>query len=145
MSLENLLEIEVISELDKLHPYFSFSERVHNLKDLLVTFVSDAKKDGKRIYALGASTKGNVILQFCNLDSEMIEFVGEVNKNKFNCFTPGTLIPIIPEDELLHKNPDYILILPWHFYNTFANEKKFKRFNLLFPMPELLILKGNQH
>ena len=72
--------------------------------------------------ALGASTKGNVLLQYCGLTESEICCIGEVNEDKFGSYTPGTWIPIIPEDELLGKKPDYLIVLPWHFKNP-AKEK----------------------
>ncbi len=69
----------------------------------------------KRIIGYGASTKGNVILQFCNLTPKDIPFIAEVNKDKFGRYTPGTYIPIISENEARKMKPDYFLVLPWHF------------------------------
>jgi hypothetical protein len=101
--------------------------------------VHDIKILNKSIYAIGASTKGNVILQYCHFTDKDIPFVGEVNSAKFDCFTPGSLIPIISEIDLLAKQPDYLLILPWHFSNFFENNPKFNNFNLVFPLPSLRI------
>ena len=82
-----------------------------------------------------------MILQYCDLDSSIIDYVGEVNKDKFSCYTPGTSIPIISENDLLKKNPDYIVILPWHFKDFFLSSSKFKNQNLVFPLPKIEIIR----
>ena len=76
--------------------------------------MENARSEGKIVAGLGASTKGNVILQYCGLSADDICAVGEVNEDKFGSFTPGWLIPIIAEANLLERNPDYLLVLPWH-------------------------------
>jgi ABC-type Fe3+-hydroxamate transport system substrate-binding protein len=64
--------------------------------------------------------------------------VGEVNPDKFGCFTPGSLIPIVNEKELLASNPDYLIVLPWHFKNFFLNLPRGEA-KLVFPLPVLEI------
>ena len=86
--------------------------------------------------ALGASTKGNVVLQYCGLDERRVNQVGEVNETKFGCFTPGSLIPIVPEGDLLKTDPDYLLILPWHFRSFSGKHVDLKGRNLLFPLAD---------
>ena len=118
-----------------------FANNVLNQKKKLKNILTELKTKNFSISALGASTKGNVILQYCNLDSSIINYVGEVNKDKFSCYTPGTSIPIISENELLKKNPDYIVILPWHFKDFFLSSSKFKNQNLVFPLPKIEIIR----
>ena len=89
--------------------------------------------------SLGASTKGNVLLQFCGLGPSLIQSVGEVNPDKFGCFTPGTFIPIVNEKELLSSNPDYLVVLPWHFKSFFLNLPRGEA-KLVFPLPVLEIV-----
>jgi NDP-4-keto-2,6-dideoxyhexose 3-C-methyltransferase len=96
-----------------------------------------ARAEGKSVSVLGASTKGNVLLQYCGLSIKEVEFVGEVNSEKFGCYTPGTWIPIIPEQELLAKKPDYMIVLPWHFRDFFVSNKKYSGMNLIFPLPKV--------
>lgn len=82
-----------------------------------------------------------MLLQYCNLDEKYIYNIGEVNPDKFGSFTPGTCIPIISEDELLESNPDYLIVLPWHFKDFFISNSKFENINLLFPLPNMEIIK----
>ena len=106
-----------------------------------MSFLNTAKKDGKVVCGLGASTKGNVLLQYFNIDNTQIDCIGEVNPDKFGSFTPGTLIPLLSEAEVLEKKPDYILILPWHFKNFFTNLSSLKGKKLVFPLPEFEIVE----
>src|SRR5207237_9582789 len=69
----------------------------------------------KKVVGYGASTKGNVILQYCNFGPEDLECIAEVNEEKFGKFTPGTGIPIVSELEAKARKPDYLLVFPWHF------------------------------
>tara|TARA_B110000503_G_C7128923_1_gene405942 strand:- start:158 stop:1402 length:1245 start_codon:yes stop_codon:yes gene_type:complete len=135
--LQKLLDEEKYKSLDTLSPYLEFSKRTEKLRLKLIDFLKHAKSKGKTVGALGASTKGNVILQYCNITEKEIFCVGEVNVDKFNSYTPGTLLPIISEDELIDKKPDYLIVLPWHFKDFFIKNKKFKDTQLIFPLPDI--------
>jgi hypothetical protein len=138
-----LLKQEEEMGLDTPKPYRDFEERVFrhrkNLKDLIDALVTD----GKKIIGYGASTKGNVLLQFCGLSSKQIPYIAEVNEEKFGSFTPGTHIPIITESEAKAMNPDYFLILPWHFKDyILAREKEYlaRGGKFIFPLPDIEII-----
>jgi hypothetical protein len=103
----------------------------------LLDFIGTARTEGKTVAALGASTKGNVLLQYCGLTGKDIPYVGEVNSDKFGSYTPGTWIPIIPETELLAMQPHYLIVLPWHFRRFFEENTKYSNSRLVFPLPEL--------
>ena len=99
--------------------------------------------DGKKVFGYGASTKGNVLLQFCGLTEKEISYIVEVNPDKFGKYTPGSLIPIISEEEAKEMNPDYFLVLPWHFKNNIlSREKEYikKGGKFIFPLPEIEII-----
>jgi C-methyltransferase C-terminal domain/Putative zinc binding domain/Methyltransferase domain len=136
-AVQKVLDEERVKRLDTLSPYEAFAERVVKTKIELMTFIESAHAEGKMVAALGASTKGNVLLQYCGLTEKDIAFVGEVNTDKFGCYTPGTWIPIIPEEELLAKKPDYLIVMPWHFWKSFHKNKKFSSFQLVLPLPRL--------
>jgi hypothetical protein len=135
-----ILEQEKADGLDTLLPYHQFADRIAEAKNQLLSFISRARVENKKVVALGASTKGNVILQYCKLSKADIAYVGEVNSEKFGCYTPGTWIPIIPEDEVLSMKPDYLIILPWHFNKFFLESKKFSSYSLVSPLPEVTVL-----
>lgn len=127
--------------LENLVPYLEFAERTKSAKQDLLRFIAEQKIAGKRVAALGASTKGNVLLQYCQLTENDIESIGEVNFEKFGCRSPGTNIPIISEGDLLESRPDILIILPWHFKEFFVTNPKLKGFTLVFPLPTLEIIK----
>jgi hypothetical protein len=140
--VQEILAKEIELGLDTLKPYRDFEIRAEKTKQDLISFVHKAKADGKSIAALGASTKGNVLLQYCGLSEDDILYVGEVNVEKYGCYTPGTWLPIIPEAIVLGKNPDYLIVLPWHFKKFFVGQEKYKNSNLVFPLPDLEIIKA---
>jgi hypothetical protein len=124
--------------LDRADSYAHFAERVKTHKGQLVSLIRDLRGSGARVAAYGASTKGNVLLQYCGLGPEELEFVIEVNEAKFGCFTPGTGIPIVSESEGFGRSPDYLLVLPWHFRTGIVErEREFLASGgrLIFPLP----------
>lgn len=139
--MQNILDDEHTRGLDTLQPYQEFAERVVDTKRELLKFIDTAHSEGKTVAVLGASTKGNVLLQYCGLTSNEMTSVGEVNPEKFGCYTPGTWIPIIPEQDLLAMKPDYVIVLPWHFRKFFTTNKKLSGMNLVFPLPRLEVVK----
>lgn len=136
-SVQKILDAEREMGLDTLAPYEAFAERTARSKQDLLKFIKTAHAEGKTVAALGASTKGNVLLQYCGLTEKDIFCVGDVNADKFGCYTPGTWIPIIPEDELLAMKPDFLIVLPWHFRPFFEQSRKFAGLNLVFPLPKV--------
>ena len=129
--------------LDTNDPYEKFARNVENLKTSLKELVFAIQSDGKTIAALGASTKGNVLLQYCGLTSDDLANIGEVNPDKYGRVTPGSRIKIVSEDELLIQNPDYILILPWHFKEYLVSkirQSASKNCKVILPLPNIEIL-----
>ena len=138
-----LLNQENEMGLDTDKPYLEFAKNTFNHKKNLVNLIDSLVKDGKKVFGYGASTKGNVLLQFCNLTSDQIPYIAEVNKEKFGSFTPGTHIPIISEEKAKAMNPDYFLVLPWHFKNNILErEKEFlaRGGKFIFPLPGIEII-----
>ncbi len=129
--------------LDTPKPYRDFEERVFKHRKNLVELIEALVADGKKIIGYGASTKGNVLLQFCGITTKQIPYVAEVNEQKFGSFTPGTLIPIISEKEARAMKPDYFFVLPWHFkHNILEREREYieQGGKFIFPLPEIEIV-----
>jgi NDP-4-keto-2,6-dideoxyhexose 3-C-methyltransferase len=139
-SVFNAILSERDDQLGTLAPYNHFARRVAESRDTLRTFLDEARSEGRRIDALGASTKGNVLLQYCCITESDISKVGEVNPDKLDCFTPGALLPIVSEADVLAENPDYLMLLPWHFRSFFLSEPRFAGRALVFPLPSLEVL-----
>ena len=130
-------------KLDTISPYLAFKERIFEHRDSLRKLILSLVKSGKKVYGYGASTKGNVLLQFCEFTSLEIPFIAEVNEEKFGKYTPGTHIKIISEEEAKMDKPDYFLVLPWHFKdNILSREKEYLKTGVkfIFPLPEIEII-----
>ena len=113
------------------------------VRDDLRTLLTTLRNEGSRIHVYGASTKGNTILQFANIDRALVEYAADRNPDKWGSETIGTHIPIISEDESRALQPDYYLVLPWHFLEEFLDrEAAFfaggGRF--IVPLPEVRVL-----
>lgn len=124
-------------------PYRDFEERVFRHREDLTRLIKALNDDGKKVLGYGASTKGNVVLQFCGLTSKEIPAIAEVNTEKFGRVTPGSHIPIISEAEAKAMNPDYFLVLPWHFKEgILRREKEYLASGgrFIFPFPEIEII-----
>lgn len=138
-----LLEQEERMGLSTPRPYRDFEERVFRHRADLRRLLEALRDDGKKVLGYGASTKGNVILQFCGIDASLVPAIAEVNPDKFGKLTPGSRIPIISETEARAMKPDYFLVLPWHFREGIVRrEAEFLadggRF--IFPLPEIEIV-----
>lgn len=132
-----ILADEAAAGYDTLAPFEDFAARTTRSRMGLRAFLDDARAAGKRVAALGASTKGNVLLQYCNVTPDDIAVVGEVNPDKFGAFTPGTWLPIRPEADVLAEGYDYLLVLPWHFRKHFLANPAYAGRALVFPLPAL--------
>jgi hypothetical protein len=137
-----VIEQEGRMGLDTPRPYRQFEESVFRHRKDLRRLIGVLKADGKKIVGYGASTKGNVLLQFCRFSTRDIVAIAEVNSDKFGRFTPGTHIPIVPEAEARAMRPDYFLVLPWHFKESILRREQeyiFQGGKLIFPFPEIEI------
>lgn len=144
--INQVLSQEKKLALDSEKPYNEFRERVFRIKGELSRFLVREKAKGKSIYIYGASTKGNVLLQFCNLDHSIITAAADRNPKKLGRRTPYTHIPIISEEKARKAHPEYFLVLPWHFRQEFIKrEADFLAAGgeLIFPLPEIEIIGGN--
>jgi hypothetical protein len=138
-----LLEREKKSGYSTPWPYREFERKVFEHRESLVELIKKINHQGKTIHAYGASTKGNVLLQFCDFTRDDISYAAEINSDKFDRVTPGSNIPIISADESREMKPDYYLVLPWHFREGIvAKEQDFLASggNLIFPLPEIEVI-----
>ena len=138
-----LLNKEDSYKFNKIETLFDFKNKVFKHKKLLSELILNLIDMKKKVLGYGASTKGNVILQFCEIDNKLINYIVDVNPFKKNRITPGTNIKIINENDFLRKKADYLLVLPWHFKNhILKKEKKFINNNgkFIFPLPDIEII-----
>jgi len=142
--IEQLIGREEQMSLDSLSPYANFRENIFKHREALSRTIGALRAENRRIFGYGASTKGNVLLQFCGLTPEDIPFVGDINEDKWGRFCPGTRIPIIPEEEARMRKPDVFFVLPWHLKEGFLKkEKKYLQEGGMFllPFPQIDIIK----
>jgi len=138
-----LLKKEKILKINEVETHKNFFKKCELQKKILTDLLKNLKLMNKKVYGYGASTKGNVILQYCGINSNLIKNIGEVNSYKFNKFTPGSNIKIISEKKLRKLKPDYLLVLPWHFKDFILNkEKKYldEGVKFIFPLPDIEII-----
>jgi hypothetical protein len=137
-----LLGEEQKMELNKPKVYLDFADRTKKHKKSLLNLLQKLKRNKKKVSGLGASTKGNVILQYCKIDKSLLKNIYEINTDKFGKFTPGSNIKILSDKKINKNNCDYLLVLPWHFKDhIIKKEKKLiqKGIKLIFPLPEIEI------
>jgi hypothetical protein len=141
--VEWMLQQEDRMGLGTPRPYRDFEERVFRHRHDLTRLVRALVADKKTVIGYGASTKGNVMLQFCSLGPDEIPAIAEGNPDKFGRFTPGTHIPIISEADARKMKPDYFLVLPWHFKESILRrEREYLAAGgcMIFPFPEIEIV-----
>ena len=122
--IRSLLEKEKQIGLDTLKPYLEFASRIDGIKQKLLGFLKQEKAKGKRIWIYGASTRGNVALQYFSLDSNLIDGIADMNSDKWGKKTIGTLIPIYNPEEMRKAIPDYLLVNTWHFLDEIIKQEK---------------------
>jgi hypothetical protein len=130
-------------DISNLQLWKEFGDRIEALKQQTVDFIKQEKAKGKIICGYGASTKGNTLLQYFNLDNTLIDAIAERSPYKYGLKTIGTNIPILSEEEVRDMNPDYMLVLPWHFIKEFVKrEDEFlsKGGKFIVPCPEFEII-----
>ena len=144
-AIDALTELERAASLDTLEPYQAFQRRVDAHRRELTALLDGIRSTGASVLGYGASTKGNVILQYCGLTVNEIPAIAEVNPDKFGAYTPGTNIPIISEAEAHARNPDYFLVMPWHFReNLIQREAAYlsRGGKMIFPLPEISVVES---
>jgi SAM-dependent methyltransferase len=107
-------ELEATAGLNRLETYDGFQERVRRIKLDLLSFLIEANKEGKTVAGYGAAAKGNTLLNYCGIDSDLVSFTVDRNPHKQGRFLPGSRIPVLDPSEILLRRPDYVLILPWN-------------------------------
>lgn len=144
-NIKLLRQREFDLELDSDRPYRNFQDRINVHREELNSLLKKLKRENKRIHVYGASTKGNVILQWCGIDNRIVDFAAERNPEKYGATTLGTDIPIISEEESRRLRPDYYLVLPWHFKTEFVERERetlAQGTGLIFPLPSIEIIHG---
>ncbi len=141
--ITSILKQEKKINLENKRTFTKFFEKINFVKKDTNKLILSILNKGKTIHGYGASTKGNVLLQYFNIDNKLIPFIADRNSQKFNFFTPGTKIKIISEKLSRKMKPDYYLVLPWHFKKEILkreNRIRKQGTKFIFPLPKLRIL-----
>jgi hypothetical protein len=140
-----LLNQESLNGFDTDEALLAFAEKAKSHKKSLKMLIEDYKENGYKVVGLGASTKGNVLLQWLGLDNTYIKYIGDINPKKFNAQCPGSGIPIIEESKIFDAadQKTIALVLPWHFRDGIVtNSERYlsKGGKLLFPLPQIQVV-----
>jgi len=144
-ALERLAQVEDDLGVDRDETWQSFGAKVAKHRKKFKKFLCDAYADGKRVLGYGASTKGNVLLQYSGVTPDLMPAIAERDPRKYGLMTPGTGIPIISESEARSMDPDVFVVFPWHFRDEIvAREQAFLDGGgrLLFPLPQFSFVTG---
>ena len=123
-SVLDLRNQEIKDKFSEVQTYLDYATRVENLREELLSFIDEEQSKGKVFYCYGASTKGNTILQYFNINDNLIEKVVDRDFRKFGKYTVGTNLLVISEEEGRSDNPDYYIVLPWHLTDFFVEREK---------------------
>lgn len=141
--IDHVLDRELMQGFHQEKIYAVFAKRVEEHRHALKARLEALNKEGKKVLGYGASTKGNVILQWCGLTVQDIPMIADVNEDKFGALTPGTWIPIVDEATAKQARPDYFLVLPWHFRDNLIGREHLFLHNggkMMFPLPQIDIV-----
>ena len=142
-NVNKILVEEKKFKLNEVKTYVSFYNKINNIKKKLLKILIKIKKNNKTIHGYGASTKGNVLLQYFDINHNLIDYVADRNPAKNNHYTPGTKIKIITEEKSRKHKPDFYLVLPWHFKKEILiREKKIIKngTKFIFPLPNIQVI-----
>lgn len=142
--VRSLLGREIAAGLDDIVTYSKFAEKVYATKRELLSFLIQAKNDGKSIVGYGAAAKGNTLLNFCGIRHDFIDYVVDLSSHKQNLFLPGTHLPIYSPEKIRETKPDYLLILPWNIKDEVIAQMSYIREwggRFIVPIPAVEVLE----
>lgn len=129
--------------MDGLELYRAFEEKVHRTKRELLKFLISARESGKRVVGYGAPAKGNTLLNYCGVGTDLLDYTVDMAPSKQGTLLPGTRIPVYAPDRILETRPDYVLILPWNIKDEIMAGMSAVRDwggQFLVPIPEVQLL-----
>ena len=142
-AVTELLDREATAGFTDLAVYRSFEQKVHRTKRELLKFLISAREEGKRVAGYGAPAKGNTLLNYCGVRTDLVEFTVDRAESKQNTLLPGTRIPVFGPEKIEEEKPDYILILPWNIKDEIVGSMGFVRDwggRFAVPIPEVRLL-----
>ena len=125
-SVEIMLDEEKRFGISNLTTYENFQEKANNIKNNLIKLLVDLKSKNKKVMAYGAAAKGNTLLNYCGIKSDLLKFIADKAESKQNLYMPGSHIPIKHPKYLDYEKINYLLVLPWNLIKEIKNENKNK-------------------
>ena len=141
--LYNIKNIEIKNKVNHFLSLKVFYYSITQLKNKFISLMKDLKNRNYTVHGYGASTKGNVLIQFYGLNNNYIDYISERNKQKYNCYTPGSKIKIVSEKYSRELKPNFYVVFPWHFKKEILlREKKIRKkgTKFIFPLPRIKII-----
>ena len=123
--------------------YTRFAEEVKESKRALLDLLIRLRREGKQVVGYGAPGKGNTLLNYCGIRTDLLDYTVDRNPHRHGLFTPGTHIPIIPPERIAETRPDYIVVLPWNLIDEISEQLEYVRewgAKLIVPIPYATIL-----
>jgi hypothetical protein len=142
--VRELAEREMNAGFTRLSTYRSFDEQVKRTKRKILSFLIGAKEAGKSVAGYGAPGKGNTLLNYCGIRTDLLDYTVDRNPYKHGKFLPGTHIPVFSPEKLFETRPDYVLILPWNLKNEIREQLAWIQDwggKLVVPIPDVEILE----
>jgi len=140
--VEELRNRERRAGMRQIKTYYAFSEKVKETKRRLLSFLIEAKRQGRNVAGYGAPGKGNTLLNYCGIRTDFLDYTVDRNPYKEGRFTPGTHIPIFPPERIKETRPDYVLILPWNLKDEIMSQLSYIREwggRFIVPIPEVRV------
>jgi SAM-dependent methyltransferase len=133
---------EQMAAYDRLDHYLSFGSKVEGAKRALLSFLISAKQEGKRVVGYGAPAKGNTLLNYCGVRTDLVDYTVDRSPHKQGHFLPGVHIPIYAPEQIRQTRPEYVLILPWNLREEVMQQMSYIREwggRFVVPIPEVQV------
>ena len=142
-NVEQYVENEIQKGFDDIETYHGFADKTSLIKTKLMDLLNQLKHDGHSIAAYGAPAKGNTLLNYCDVSTDLVDYIVDKSKYKQGLYTPGTHIPVYSTERLLEDMPDYTLLLAWNFADEILEQQKLYREKggkFIIPIPDIKVV-----
>jgi SAM-dependent methyltransferase len=142
-NIDRLKAAERSAGLEEISTYHAFASQIQTIKRQLLTFLIQAQERGQQVVGYGAPAKGNTLLNYCGVKTDLLAYTVDASPHKQNMLLPGTRIPVYAPQKILETRPDYVLILPWNIRQEIMESMQEVRQwggQFVVPIPELTVL-----
>ena len=141
-NVKNIIDYEDKLKLSEIETYQAFAKKIYENKNKLIALLSKIKADGHNIVGISAPARSSTILNFCNINSENLDYIAEKSTLKIGKFTPGSHIKVVDDNQLVLDQPDFALLLSWHLSDSIVAKIRDDGFKgkIILPLPEPKII-----